>query len=170
MLKRPLFIILIGIGLAAGVALVVIVTAALTPGEMNPAFTAAVTFVEAAERGDDVTAAALMTPELAAYVAQNCPEGSVSACVHAHTPAEWGDLISAVFRRAAPDGPDWDVDLIATYEHGKGASGVCIYTRLIAEGEAWKVAEYAGFAGCADPRTRNMATNPDTPNRVPPSS
>lgn len=167
MLKRPRAIALIVIGIVVSVALVVIVTAALTPGETHPAFAAAVAFVEATAHGDDAAATALMTPELAAYIARNCPEGSVSACVQGYTPPEWGEMLSAVFRRAAPDGPDWNVDVIATYEHGQGFSGVCIYTRLTAEGEAWKVAEYAGFAACSDAGTRNMATNPDAPNRAP---
>ncbi len=167
MRNRPLIITLIVLGVIGSIALVVVITAALTPGETNPAFAAAVAFVEAAERGDDAAANALMTPELAAYVVLNCPEGSVSACVQSYTPPEWGGLISAVFRRAAPDGPNWDVDLIATYQHGQGFSGVCIYTRMVPDGEVWKVAEYAGFAACGDPATRNMATNPDAPNRAP---
>ncbi|HYO87004.1 MAG TPA: hypothetical protein VER79_00030 [Candidatus Limnocylindrales bacterium] len=170
MRNRSLWIALISAGIVGSVAIVIVITAALTPGQINPAFAAAVEFVEAAERDDDAAATVLMTPELAAYIAQNCPDGSVSACVQSYTPPEWGDLISAVFRRAAPEGPNWDVDLIATYQYGQGFSGVCIFTRMVPDGEGWKVAEYAGFVACGDPATRNMATNPGAPNRAPSAS
>jgi hypothetical protein len=167
MRNRPLIIAAGLLVLLASLALVVFLTAALTPDQTHPAFATAVAFAEAAARGNEDAAAALMTPELAAWVAQNCPEGRVSACVQASTPPEWGDLISAVFRRAAPDGPNWDVDLIATYQFEQGFSGVCIYTQLVPDGEAWKVAAYAGFVWCGDPATRNMAANADAPNRAP---
>ena len=163
-MSRPVLITLIVLG---SIATVVVVTAALTPSQLNPAFAAAVAFVEAAERGEDEAAAALMSPELAAWAQANCPDGRISACVQAYTPEAWGDLISAVFRRAAPDGPDWDVDLIATYQHDQGFSGVCIYTRMEPAESGWQVAEYAGFAWCGDPGTRNMAANPSAPNRAP---
>lgn len=166
-MSRPVLIALIVLAVAGGVALVVLVTAALTPGQLNPAFAAAVAFVEAAERGDDEAADAIMSPELAAWASANCPNASISACVHAYTPEAWGSLISAVFRRAAPDGDAWDVDLIATYQHDEGFSGVCIYTRMEPDGASWRVAEYAGFAWCGDPATRTMATNPAAPNRAP---
>ncbi|MFN8378331.1 MAG: hypothetical protein U0452_06620 [Anaerolineae bacterium] len=166
-MSRPVLITLIVLAVLGGVALVVLVTAALTPSQLNPAFAAAVEFVEAAERGDDESATALLSPELATWVTAQCPDGSISACVQAYTPEAWGDLISAVFRRAAPDGDAWDVDLIATYQHEQGFSGVCIYARMEPNGDSWQVAEYAGFAWCGDPATRNMATNPDAPNRAP---
>jgi hypothetical protein len=162
--KRVLWvagILLLGVGIVA-------VTLLLTPQETNPAFAAAVNFMNAAGKGDDATASTLLSDELLAYVAANCPDGSVSACVQGYIPPEWGDLISAVFRRAAPDGDAWDVDLIATYEQDTGASGVCAYTRVQQdESGAWRVYEWAGFLWCGDGRSRNMATNPETPNRAP---
>ena len=169
-MSRPVLIALVALLIIGAIALVVVVSTALTPAALNPAFASAVAFVEAAERGDDVGAQALMTPELAAWAAETCPNGSISACVQAYTPEAWGDLIKAVFRRAAPDGEAWDVDLIATYQHEQGFSGVCIYTRMIPVEDGWQVAEYAGFAWCGDPATRTMADNPDAPNRAPTGS
>lgn len=158
--------ILLAIGLAVGI--VVVVTAALIPQETNPAFAAAVAFMNAAGKGDDETATPYLSDELQAYVAANCPNGSVSACVDAYTPPEWGDLISAVYRRATPDGDAWNVDLISTYERDRGASGVCIFHRMETDDSGnWRVTEWAGFLWCGDPASRNMATNPDTPNRAP---
>lgn len=150
------------------VAVIVVVTLALTPGETNPAFAAAANFMNAAGNGDDATALALLSDNMQAYVGANCPDGSVSACINSYIPPEWGSLIKAVFRRAAPDGANWNVDLIATYEKDTGASGVCSYYRLEqdAAGE-WRIYGWAGFLWCGDGRSRNMATNPDTPNRVP---
>ena len=148
---------------------IVLLIAAFIPQNTNPAFATAVNFVNAAGTGDDDTALALLSPALQAYVQQNCPDGRVSACIQPYTPPEWGQFRNAVFRRSAPDGPNaWDVDLIATYEEGKGFSGVCIYNRVeqSAEGE-WLVTEWAGFLHCGDAASRNMATNPDTPNRAP---
>ena len=168
-MSRPVLIALIVLAVVSGVALVVLVTAALTPGQLNPAFAAAVACVEAAERGDDEAANAIMSPELAAWASANCPDARISACVRAYTPEDWGDLISAVFRRAVPDGDAWDVDLIATYQHGQGFSGVCIYARMEPNGDSWQLAEYAGFAWCGDPATRTMAGNPAAPNRAPAS-
>lgn len=168
-MSRPVLIALIVLAAVGALALVVLITAALTPSQLNPAFAAAVAFAEAAERGDDDAANRLMSPELAAWAAANCPDGRVSTCVQAYTPDEWGDLISAVFRRATPDGEAWDVDLIATYQHEQGFSGVCIYLRMEPENDAWQVAGYAGFAWCGDPATRTMASNPAAPNRAPDS-
>lgn len=170
MRNRPVLIALIVLAVVASLALVIVLTAALTPAQTHPAFAAAVAFAEAAARGDDETAHALMTPELAGYVADHCPDGRVSACVQSYTPPEWGGMLSAVFRRSAPDGAEWDVDLIATYEHETGFSGVCIYTRMTPAGAGWQVAEYAGFAWCGDPATRSMADNPAAPNRAPAAS
>ena len=34
-------------------------------------------------------------------------------------------MLSAVYRRAAPDGDAWNVEVIANYQSGTGASGVC---------------------------------------------
>jgi hypothetical protein len=92
-----------------------------------------------------------------------------SACVRDYTPPDWGELVDVSFRRAAPDGPNaWDVDLIATYAAGTGASGVCIYNR-VEQNEAgdWRVVAWAGWLHCGDSASRNMATNPDAPNRAP---
>lgn len=151
-----------------GVMAVVALTLALTPGAIHPAFAAATTFMNAAGKGDDTTASMLLSDDMRAYVGANCPDGSVSACITGYIPPEWGDLQSAVFRRAAPDGENWNVELIATYEKDTGASGVCSFYRMEqdAAGE-WRVYGWAGFLWCGDGRSRNMATNPDTPNRVP---
>ena len=150
------------------VAAIVVITLVLTPQETNPAFAAATTFMNAAGTGDDATAGSLLSAEMQHYVQANCPNGSVSACIMGYTPAEWGTLHSAVFRRAAPDGANWNVELIAIYEHDKGASGVCSQYRMQQdESGQWRVYGWAGFLWCGDPRSRNMATNPDTPNRAP---
>ncbi len=150
------------------VVVVVVVTLALTPGETNPAFAAATDFMIAAGKSDDVTALALLSDEMQAYVAANCPNGSVSACINGTIPVEWGGLQSAVFRRAAPDGAHWNVELIAIYEKDTGASGVCSHYRMEQDAAgAWRIYGWAGFLWCGDGRSRNMATNPDTPNRVP---
>lgn len=152
----------------ASVILVIVITLALTPSNTHPAFAAATAFMNAAGSGDDATAESYLSPELLAYVAANCPNGSVSACIASYTPSEWGKLIKAVFRRATPDGQNWNVDLIATYEFGTGFSGVCIYHRMEQDDSgAWQVAGWAGFIHCGDPASREMATNPDTPNRAP---
>lgn len=159
---------LLSLTLAAALVVIVIATAALIPQQTHPAFDAAVSFANAAARGDEATAAALVSDELRAYAAENCPDESVSACVLRIIPAEWGGFVSAVFRRAAPDGEAWDVDLIATYERAAGGSGVCIYTRVEPAGDgSWQITRWAGWAWCGDPATRSMATNPDAPNRAP---
>lgn len=169
-MNRILLIALIIFGV---VAAVVVVTLALTPDQTNPAFAAAEAFVRAAGAGDDAAAEAWLTDELRAYVAANCPDGSLSSCIASYTPPEWGGLFSVGFRRAAPDGDAWDVDLISIYELDRGNTGVCIYTRMIPSGgdpnapEGWRVAAWAGFAWCGDPNTRSMATNPAAPNRAP---
>jgi ABC-type phosphate transport system substrate-binding protein len=158
----------IGAGIVAALLVVVAVTLALTPAQTNPAFAAAETFVRAAGQGDDATALALLSDQMQTYVAANCPNESVSACVDSFTPPEWGAMRSAVYRRATPDGAAWDVDIISHYEADTGASGVCIYGRVEqnAAGE-WRVAGWAGFVHCGDPASRNMAANPDAPNRAP---
>jgi hypothetical protein len=149
------------------IAIVVVITLALTPQETNPAFAAATDFMNAAGKGDDA-ALGLLSGEMQTYVQANCPNSSVSACIISYTPAEWGKLNSAVFRRAAPDGSNWNVELIATYERDTGASGVCSHYRMQQdETGQWRVYGWAGFLWCGDPRSRNMATNPDTPNRAP---
>lgn len=161
-------LLLIGLAALVGLALVIVLTAALTPENTNPAFAAAVTFVNAAVSGDDAAAMALLTPQMQVWVGANCPAASVSACAQAYTPPEWGGLLKAVFRRATPDGPAWDVDIIATYAEGTGFSGVCIYTRVEPDAAgSYKVAGWAGFVHCGDPASRSMASNPDAPNRAP---
>lgn len=162
--------IVLSLSLAAvlSLALLIALTAALTPENANPAFAAAVAFVNAAASGDDAAAMPLLTPEMQAWVQANCPNSSVAACVQAYTPPEWGGLLRAVFRRAAPDGPAWDVDIIATYARGTGFSGVCIYNRVEPDAAGqWRVAGWAGFVHCGDPASRGMASNPDAPNRAP---
>jgi len=166
-MSRRNLVIIAGIILVSTLT-VIIVTATFTPGSTEPAFAAAVAFMDAAGKGDDAAAEAFLSPDMLAYVAANCPNGSVSACVDQFTPPEWGDLLSAVFRRAIPDGTNWNVDLIATYQFGTGFSGVCIYHRMEQnDSGAWKVAGWAGFIHCGDPASREMASNPDTPNRAP---
>lgn len=166
-MRRRNLILLAGIILAS-LIIVIVVTTALTPDSTHPAFAAAIAFMDAAGRGDDAAANAYLTPEMEAYVAANCPNESVSACVDGFTPPDWGNLLKAVFRRATPDGQHWNVDLIATYEFGTGFSGVCIYHRMEQdESGMWKVAGWAGFLHCGDPASRDMVSNPDTPNRAP---
>lgn len=165
--KRLLFL-----GIAITLALLIVgliaLTAALTPANTEPAFAAAIEFTNAAASGDDDTAYALLDATMQTYVQENCPDGRVSACVQAYTPAEWGGIISAVFRRAIPDAGSWDVDLIATYEEDTGFTGVCIYNRVEQDADGvWRVAGWAGFIHCGEPASRNMATNPDTPHRAP---
>jgi hypothetical protein len=159
---------IIGVGMTGIIVVLLIATLAFIPQNANPAFAAAVEFVQAAGEGNDADALSLLDTTLQEYVRTNCPESSVSACVRAYTPPDWGRFRSAVFRRAAPDGAAWNVDLIATYESGKGASGVCIFNRVEQDSAGdWRVTEWAGFVHCAEADSRNMATNPDTPNRVP---
>lgn len=158
----------------AGAGLVtVIVTIALTlmftPDKSHPAYAAAVMFMNAAGSGDDATASALLADDLRQWVAENCPDGSVSACIDGYIPEEWGDLISAVFRRALMDRGAWDVQLVATYEKGQGFSGVCIYHRMeeVAPGE-WRVAAWSGFISCdaAGGRLQGLR-QASAPNRAP---
>lgn len=158
----------IGAVILALVIVIIAATAALTPQQTNPAFAAAVDFVHAAAAGDESTAFALLDDSMQAYVTAHCPDGQVSACVNSYIPEAWGGFLSVVFRRAAPDGSAWNVDLIATYEKDKGFSGVCIYNRVEQdESGAWRIAGYAGFVACGDPASRNMAASPDAPNRAP---
>jgi hypothetical protein len=169
-MKRSSLVLVIGlVMLALLIVVIVALTAAFTPENTNPAFAAAVAFAEAAGSGDDAAALKWLAPDVQAYVQAHCPESSLSACIRAYIPPEWGDFRSVVFRRATPDGPTaWDVDLIATYAEGKGFSGVCIYNRVEqdAAGE-WRVTAWAGWVHCGDSASRNMVANPDAPNRVP---
>ena len=147
---------------------IIVATLALTPSDTNPAYAAAVAFVDAAARGDDTAANSYLSETLIAYVEANCPDGSVSACVAGYIPLEWGAYQSIVFRRATPDGSGWHVDLIGTWAEDRGFSGVCVYTDMQQDSSgAWKVQRWAGFDWCGNPATRNMATNADAPNRAP---
>jgi hypothetical protein len=155
---------------AVFVVIVVVVTALLTPASV-PAYDAAVSFVQAAGRGDDNAASALLTPELRAWVAQNCRDGSVAACVDDYTPPEWGGMLSAVFRRAQPDGPQaFNIQIIATYEDNQGFSGVCIYTRTERQpDDRWLVARWSGWFSCDEPLSGldDLIDNPSVPHRAP---
>ena len=149
------------------IAVFIAATAVFDPNS-NPAYKAAGDFVRAAFANDDATAFSLLNENLQNYVTANCPDGSVAACVHSYIPAEWGEVQGITFRRAAPNGRWWDVEWIASFAQDVGASGVCIFTRVEPTGvEEWRVIEWAGFIHCGDPASRNMSTNPDTPNRAP---
>lgn len=166
MSRRTLIILITTFMLIA--ALIIISSLALTPQETNPAVDVAVTFWNAAEQGEDAVALPLLSPVMQEWVAANCPNGSVSACIQEYSPPEWGSLLSAVFRRSAPVGPIWNVDVIATYELETGVSGVCAHFRVEQTNSGiWQITEWAGFLWCGDATSRNMATNPETPNRVP---
>lgn len=149
------------------VVFLILATAVFDPNT-NPAYKAAGDFVRAAFAGADETALPLLDETLQAYVAANCPDGSVSACILSYIPPEWGDIQVLTYRRSVPDGIAWNVEWIASFAQDVGASGVCIFTRVEPDPMgAWKVLEWAGFIHCGDPASRNMATNPDTPNRAP---
>ncbi len=174
-MKRGNGLLIAGVLVIAGVAILV-ATAALTPEGTHPAFATALAFATAAGRGDETEAFALLSPEMQAFARASCPEGQVTRCVAGYTPPEWGAFQSVVFRRAAPDMATaqagepraYDVDLIATYAEGRGFSGVCIYQRMAQDTTgAWRVAGYAGYVSCGDPESREMASNPDAPNRAP---
>ncbi len=153
--------------LVAAVIVFVIATA-LTPQQTNPAFAAATSFINAAIKTDDATAFGLLDNDMQKYVLTHCPEGRVSECIKIYTPPEWGDAENAIFRRAAPDGSAWNVEIIATYQHDKGASGVCIDQHMETDSAGnWRVAGWSGFIACADPRARDIATDPNAPNRAP---
>ena len=161
-------LIYIGVATILIFALIVVVALALTPQETNPAYATAVAFVDAAAKGNDAAAMDLLDAPMQAYVAANCAGGEPSGCILSYTPPEWGSMISAVYRRAAPVGDAWNVEVIANYEQGTGASGVCsmIHVTKDAAGK-WQVSGWAGFVHCGEPESRNMDTNPDTPNRAP---
>ncbi len=166
-MNRRLLLILGAIFIVTVLALV-LVTSQLTPDVSMPPFAAAVAFVDAAARGDDAAAEAYLSADLRRFVAENCPSGSVSACVDAYIPDEWGAFRGITFRRAAPNGDRWHVDLIGYWERDQGFSGVCVYADMAPESDGqWRVQRWAGFAWCGDPNTRSMATNPDAPNRAP---
>ncbi|MBZ0278475.1 MAG: hypothetical protein K8I60_20170 [Anaerolineae bacterium] len=150
-------------------AVVVVLTLALTPQE-TPPFDAAVKFMMAAGQGDDETAFALLSDTMQAYVTDHCPDGSVSACVRDYTPPEWGDFVSVIYRRARPHGSAWDVLLIASYAEGEGFSGVCIRHRMEQNAASgWQVAAWSGFIACDEPNAglQELADDLAAPNRAP---
>ncbi len=164
----------IGLIIIVGLAVVIVVTALLTPQQTNPAYARAVEFAQAVGKGDEAAAFALLDATMQTYARSRCPDGKITACVASYIPADWGDYETAVFRRASPGARDaaglvsaYDVEVLANYERGKGGSGVCIYERMEPTGSEWFVAGYGGFISCGDPASRNMQTNPDTPNRAP---
>ena len=118
-------ILIVGIvALVVVIGIVALISTQLTPQATSPAFTAAVDFVNAAENGDDRAAFTLLNETMQDFVMANCTNGLPSACLDSYIPPEWGELVTAVFRRAAPDGANWTVEVIAHYPRGVGASGV----------------------------------------------
>src|SRR5690606_6392868 len=139
---------LLVIGITTTIVIIAIIVAAVAfaPDETNPAFTTAVMFVESAGKQADAAAMALLNDPMRAYVEANCAGGLPSGCIGAYIPADWGDMLSAVFRRAAPNGENWNVEVISTYEAGKGASGMCALIYVEPDGsDGWDVAGWAGF-------------------------
>lgn len=158
----------IGIGIVILVGILILVAVALIPPQTNPAFDVAATFANAAGQGDDAIAMPLLTADLQQAVSERCAGGVPSGCVQSYPPPEWGKLINAIYRRSAPDGAAWDIEVISTYEKDKGGSGVCSYFHVVQDTDGqWRIDRWAGFIWCGDAASRNMATNPDTPNRMP---
>lgn len=166
-MKKSLPLIIVGI--ITAILILVVVTAALTPAQTSPAFAAAEAWGNAAARGQEAIAVQHEGEALREWAAVNCPEGRVSACVQALFPPEWGEFISVLYRRAVPDGDRaWDVELIGSFQRDDGGSGICVYTRVEQnDAGVWLVEAYAGWVWCGDPASRNMADNPDAPNRAP---
>lgn len=160
--------VLIAVGIIIAVVVVIVVTAIFVPQGTNPAYAAAIEFTNAASSGDDETASTHLSDELTAYVADFC-DGSVSACINAYIPPEWGGFSNAVFRRAIPDGQDaWDIQMFATYEEGEGFSGICIYNRAERIDDEWKITAWSGWISCDDPNSGLSQLMEDTAqNRVP---
>lgn len=166
MTVKPLYV---GLGVMA-VLMIVIVTALLVPGQTNPAYTVAETFIKAAGSGDEALALAQVSDELQTYIVANCPQGSVAACVDAYTPPDWGEFLNAVYRRSQPDGAEaWDIQYIATYAQNQGFSGVCIYTRVEkTPEESWQVVRWSGWISCDEPNAGlSVLMSADAPNSAP---
>jgi hypothetical protein len=168
---RKLNPVMIVVGLLALVA-VIVVTAVLVPQQLHPAYASAIDFVQAAASGDDAEAESHISQALADYVVENCPDGSISACVDAYTPDDWGGFLNVVYRRAQPDGPDaWDILLLGTWEENQGFSGVCIYTRAERaepNTENWEIVGWSGFVSCSQPNAGlSQLAQDDAPNRAP---
>lgn len=160
--------IIITLGIIIAITIVIVLTALLVPQGTNPAYAAAIAFTNAASSGDDDTAFAKLSPELQTYVEANC-DGSVSACINAYIPPEWGGFTNAVFRRAMPDGQTaWDIQLVATYEEGQGFSGICIYNRAEQQDDEWRITAWSGWISCDDPNSGlSGLMAEDAQNRVP---
>lgn len=161
---------ILGVGLLiVAVVILIVATAFLVPEGSHPAYAAAVNFVNAAATGDDDTAIPYMSTTLRDTVAETCPDGVPSTCIESYADDSWGGFMSAVFRRAIPDGSNaWDVQLIATYEDGQGFSGICIYNRMEQIDGTWQVMRWAGFVSC-DLATAGLQELADesAPNRLP---
>ena len=159
------------LGIVAFIGVVVVTTALLVPQGTNPAYAVALDFVQAAGKGDDEAAMRALSPNLQAWVGDNCPEGSVSRCIRDYAPAEWGSFLNAVFRRAQPDGNRaWDIQFVASYAEGQGFSGVCIYARSEQKAdESWHVVAWSGWVSCDAPNSglRSLISDPSVPNRAP---
>ena len=152
------------------IILIVLITALLVPQDTHPAYDVAVAFVNAASSGEEDVATSYLHDSLQTYVAANCPDGQVSACVSNYAPAAWGDFANAVFRRAIPDGADaWDIQLLATYAEDQGFSGVCVYTRVERNEDRWEVVRWAGFVSCDAPNAglSQLINDPNAPNQAP---
>jgi hypothetical protein len=136
-------------GLMVAIVVLIVATMFLVPEGTHPAYGVAVNFVNAAATGDDDTALPYMSDTLREAVTELCPDGIPSTCIEAYADETWGDFMSAVFRRAIPDGSQaWDIQLIATYEDGQGFSGICIYNRVEQIDDNWQVTRWSGFVSC----------------------
>lgn len=163
---KPLYLGLVGSAMMS----IVVITALLVPGRLNPAYAAAETFVKAAGTGDDTLAMEQLSDALKTYVRANCPQASVSACIEAYTPPDWGDFLNALFRRSQPDGAAaWDIQYLATYAENQGFSGVCIYVRVEEVSDAvWQVVRWSGWISCDEPNAGLSALmGADAPNTAP---
>jgi hypothetical protein len=157
----------IALGIIVVILAIIAATAFLTP-DSYPPNAAAINFARAAASGDEPAAVAYLSPDLQAYVAANCPDGTVSGCVADYIPDEWGGYRGLEFRRAMPDGNGYHIDLIGFWEQDRGFSGVCVYLNVQPDGAGgWQVTRWAGWAWCGEPATRDMETNPQAPNRAP---
>ena len=149
-------------------AIIGLIVASMSLG-LHPAHAAAVNFVNAAATGDDDTAFPYMSQTLGESVAENCPDGIPSTCIESYAEDSWGDFMSAVFRRAVPDGNTaWDVQLIATYQEGQGFSGICIYNHVELIEETWQVTRWSGFISCDLPTSGLQGlADESAPNHMP---
>ncbi len=168
-------VIAIVVAIALLVAGLLLISLALTPSQSNPAYAVAEDFTNLAAKGQNDAALALVSESLRAYAQDHCPEGRIVACVQGYVPPEWGGIISAVYRRSVPEGNVQHVQLIATYQEGKGFSGVCIYNRVERVADAandpydgWRVTAYAGFVPCDAPDSDlDALRRPGAPNAAP---